>query len=179
MHIRGFGLGRVVLAVALGAAGVSAQSPDRLQTLNDQLGRIFQANEYAVPRFGPARWLPDGTACTTVEKSADRTDAWDIVRYDAATGARSIVLAGTRLVPPGSTTPLGIDNYVWSPDGKRLLIFTDTKKVWRDNTRGDYWVLDLTSGELKKLGGAAPASSLIFARFSPDNTRVAYVRANN
>jgi dipeptidyl-peptidase-4 len=169
----------LLVGVALAAASVSAQQNDRRVALDDQLGRIFVSSEYSVPRFGPARWLPDGTAYTTVEKSAERADAWDIVRYEAATGARSIVLAGTRLVPPGASTPLGIDNYAWSPDGKRLLIFTNTKKVWRDNTRGDYWILDLASGSLKKLGGTAPESSLMFARFSPDNTRVGYVRAND
>ena len=170
---------RIAIAVLLSAAAVSAQTSDRLKTLDDQLGRIFVSSEYSVPRFGPARWLPDGTAYTTVEKSADRADAWDIVRYEAATGTRSIVLAGTRLVPPGASAPLGIDNYAWSPDGKRLLIFTNTKKVWRDNTRGDYWILDLASGSLKKLGGSAPESTLMFARFSPDSTRVGYVRAND
>ncbi|MGH9384445.1 MAG: S9 family peptidase, partial [Vicinamibacterales bacterium] len=177
--------GRLLLAsvttalVVVGVAAVSAQAPDRVQRLNDQLGRIFQSSEYSVPRFGPARWLPDGTAYAIVERSADRKDAWDIVRYEAATGARSVILSGTRLVPPGASTPLGIDNYAWSPDGNRLLIFTNTKKVWRDNTRGDYWVLDIASGQLKKLGGSASESSLMFARFSPDSTRVGYVRANN
>lgn len=172
--------GFVVTTVAvLSVTALSAQAPDRLQRLDAQLGRIFQSSDYSVPRFGPARWLPDGTAYTTVERAADRSDAREIVRYDAATGARSILLPASRLVPPGATNPLDIDNYVWSPDGKRLLIFTNTKKVWRDHTRGDYWILDLGSGALKQLGGAAPESSLMFARFSPDNTRVAYVRANN
>ena len=46
------------------------------------------------------------------------------------------------LVPAGATKALDIDDYAWSADGKRLLIFTNTQKVWRDNTRGDYWVLD-------------------------------------
>ena len=59
------------------------------------------------------------------------------------------------------------------------MIFTNTRKVWRQNTRGDYWVLDLDSGRLKKLGGDAPESSLMFAKFSPDGSRVGYVRANN
>ena len=40
------------------------------------------------------------------------------------------------------TAPLAIEDYAWSGDGARLLIFTNTRKVWRDNTRGDYWVLD-------------------------------------
>jgi len=60
-----------------------------------------------------------------------------------------------------------------------LLVFTNTQKVWRQNTRGDYWVLHLKSGALKQMGGGAPSSSLMFAKFSPDATRVAYVRANN
>ena len=59
------------------------------------------------------------------------------------------------------------------------MIFTNTKKVWRNNTRGDYWILNRTTGALKKLGGAVPEASLMFAHFSPDGTRVAYVRANN
>src|SRR4029453_14968228 len=113
------GLPGIAAAVAVvSISALSAQAPDRLKTLDEQLGRIFTSSEYAVPRFGPARWLPDGTAYTTVEKSAERADAWDIVRYDAATGGRSIVLAGTRLVPQGAEKPLGIDNYTWSPDGK-------------------------------------------------------------
>jgi dipeptidyl-peptidase-4 len=54
--------------------------------------------------------------------------------------------------------------------------------VWRANTRGDYWVLALENGKpgaLKKLGGDAPEASLMYAKFSPDGTRVAYVREQN
>jgi dipeptidyl-peptidase-4 len=72
-----------------------------------------------------------------------------------------------------------IEDYSWSDDNTQLLIFTNTKKVWRLNTRGDYWLLDLASGRLKKLGGDAPESSLMFAKFSPDGKSVGFVRANN
>ena len=72
-----------------------------------------------------------------------------------------------------------IDDYSWAPENMQVLIFTNTKKVWRLNTRGDYWLLDLASGRLKKLGGDAPESSLMFAKFSPDGKSVAFVRANN
>ncbi|MBL8189763.1 MAG: S9 family peptidase, partial [Acidobacteria bacterium] len=50
---------------------------------------------------------------------------------------------------------------------------------WRSNTRGDYWVFELASKKLQKLGGTAKPSSLMFAKFSPDATRVGYVRENN
>ena len=145
----------------------------------EQIDRVFAARQYSVPRFGPARWLTDGTSYTTVEPSADLAGASDIVRYDAATGARTVLIAGSRLVPPGASAPLDIDDYEWSDDGKRLLLFTNTQRVWRLNTRGDYWVFDIASARLRKLGGAGPASSLMFAKFSPDGSRVAYVRAND
>ncbi len=174
------------LAAALLTAPLSAQQDERARTLDQQIERIFKANEFALPRFGPARWLEDGTAYTTVERNANGVP--DIVRYEAATGSRSILVPGSRLMPPpGSPAPpappappaLSIADYVWSDDGSRLLVFTNTRKVWRQNTRGDYWVLHLKSGALKQLGGGAPASSLMFAKFSPDATRVGYVRANN
>ena len=60
-----------------------------------------------------------------------------------------------------------------------LLVFTNTKKVWRNNTRGDYWVLNRSDGALKQLSGESEPSALMFAKFSPDGSHVAYVRANN
>ena len=89
--------------------------------------------------------MPDGTAYAIVERPASGEGS-EIVRYDAATGARTVLVAATRLVPSGSKTPLDIDDYAWSADGKRLLLFTNTVKVWRQNTRGDYWVLDVATG---------------------------------
>ena len=130
-------------------------------------------------RFGPARWIEGGRAYTTLEGSGEADSGKSIVRYDAASGERRVLVPAERLVPAGEKKPLAIDDYAWSKDGKRLLVFTNTKKVWRQNTRGDYWVLDLPDGALKKLGGDAPSSSLMFAKFSPDGGRVAYVRANN
>jgi dipeptidyl-peptidase-4 len=168
-----------LLTLVLSGAVVVAQRDARAQVLHDQLGRIFSAREYDQPRFGPARWLPDGRAYTIVERSAERKDAWDIVRYEAESGARSVLIPGSRLVAGTMKTPLSIDDYSWSKDGRRLLVFTNTKRVWRQNTRGDYWVFDVASGRLSQLGAGAPSSSLMFAKFSPDATRAAYVRANN
>ena len=83
------------------------------------------------------------------------------------------------LLPRGAESPLEIEDYDWSPDGSKLLVFTNSERVWRDNTRGDYWVLDIASGALRKLGGDAPESTLMFAKFSPDGGRVGYVRQND
>jgi dipeptidyl-peptidase-4 len=155
-----------VLAVAL-VTSSHAQQPDVAAALRAQIGRIYKDNAYSAPRFGPARWLPDGTAYAIVERTGGGAD---IARYDAATGARSVL----------ASTKLDVADYAWSADGRRLLIFTNTRKVWRQHTRGDYWVLDVGgTGAPKKLGGPAPEASLMFAKFSPDATRVAYVRQNN
>jgi len=70
-------------------------------------------------------------------------------------------------------------SYSWSDDESLLLLFTNTKRVWRQNTRGDYWVLDMEKKTLRQLGKSLPESSLMFAKFSPDNAKVAYVSQSN
>src|SRR5258708_35527490 len=154
-----------VLAVAL-VASVRAQQSDTRAPLQAQIDRIFTDHAYDAQRFGPARWLPDGSAYAIVERGGGGTE---IARYEAATGARSVL----------ARIQLDVDDYAWSGDGRQLLVFTNTKKVWRQNTRGDYYVLDVAGGTPKKLGGGAPEASLMFAKFSPDGTRVGYVRQNN
>ena len=149
------------------------------QQLSDTLAAIFNKHEFDSKRFGPARWLNQGSAYTTVEPSTTVAKGEDIVEYDTATGKRTVLVSSEKLVTKPGTAPMKIDDYVWSDDNKQLLIFTNTKKVWRLNTRGDYWALELASGNLKKLGGDASESSLMFAKFSPDGKSVAFVRANN
>ncbi len=149
------------------------------QELSTTLNAIFNKHEYDSKRFGPARWLDQGAKYTTVEPSTTVSDGQDIVEYETATGKRTVLVSAEKLRPASGAAAMKIDDYSWSTDNKQLLIFTNTKKVWRLNTRGDYWVLDLTSGHMKKLGGDAPESTLMFAKFSPDGKSVAFVRANN
>lgn len=141
--------------------------------------RIYGSAEFTPQRFGPSRWLGSGASYTTVEAS-EAGPGKDIVRYDVETGTREVLVAGKELVPASDTIPLSIEDYAWSSDLRRLLVFTNSKPVWRLNTRGDYWVLDRASGRLHRLGGeAALPSTLMFAKFSPDGGRVGYVRENN
>ena len=90
-----------------------------------------------------------------------------------------MVVPASRLVPPGDSLPLDVEDYAWSSDGTRLLVFTNSRRVWREHTRGDYWVLDLATWKLRKLGGDAQPATLMFAKFSPDGRRAGYVREHN
>jgi dipeptidyl-peptidase-4 len=141
--------------------------------------RIYGTREFRTQSFGPAKWLGDGSSYTTLEDS-EADSGQNLVRYDSERGAREVLVAARQFIPPGDSLPLGVDDYAWSPDLKLLLIFTNTRPVWRLNTRGDYWVLDRMNGQLRKLGGPeAKPSTLMFAKFSPDGRRVGYVRENN
>jgi len=141
--------------------------------------RAFLSREFQLKRFGPARWLGKGEAYTTLEKSSQTARASDLVRYDAETGKREVLIAAADLTPKGAEKPLAIEDYAWSPDANQVLIYTNSQKVWRANTRGDYWLFDRRTKALRKLGGDAAPATLMFAAFSRDGSRVAYVRGNN
>jgi dipeptidyl-peptidase 4 len=158
------------LALASGAVG--AEADPSLLTLD----RIITADEFRVESFGPARWLKDGTGYTTLEFARHGRD---LVKYNPADGRREVLVTVSNLRPRPEGEPLAIDDYAWSDDGGSLLIFTNTRRVWRLNTRGDYWTLDLKSGKLRKLGANFPEASLMFAKISPDGKRAAYVHDAN
>jgi len=141
--------------------------------------RIFNSAEFQPERFGGFRWLKDGEHFAKFEPSEKVKGAMDLVRYHIQTNKRDVLLSAEKLIPQGETKPLSMDGYDWSADGQKLLIYTNSQKVWRYNTRGDYWVLDLASGKLSKLGGDAKPATLMFAKFSPDGTKVGYVREND
>ncbi len=155
---------------------------------------IFKEYSYDPKEPGQIRWLEDGSGYTALEPISEYREVdpghdeegeiikWpeDIVIYDPATLEHSILISSVQLTPKGADKALTIDDYIWSEDRSKLLIYTNSVKVWRTKSRGDYWVLDVLSGDLWQLGGEeAEESSLQFAKFSPDATRVAYVRKDN
>ncbi|MFT4114512.1 S9 family peptidase [Silvibacterium sp.] len=174
----GFALGSGCVVPFAAPVSAFAAAPDaRQQELTQGLDAIFNKHAYGARNVQLA-WLNGGDAYTILEPAADGKGI-DIVAYDTASGSRSVLVAAAKLVPEGKSAPLTIEDYAWSADKQKLLVFTNSKKVWRRNTRGDYWVYEVASGKLTKLGGDAPESSLMFATISPDSTRVAWVRENN
>jgi dipeptidyl-peptidase-4 len=169
---------RFVLATCVGAMSAPLQAQQSDSTLLS-VQRIYGTPEFRSQAFGPARWLGDGSSYTTLE-DADSDGGQNLVRYDTERGGRQVLLAARQFIPQGDSVPLTVEDFSWSPDNQMLLIFTNTQPVWRLNTRGDYWVLERATGNLRKLGGPeAKPSTLMFAKFSPDGDRVAYVRENN
>ncbi len=155
---------------------------------------IFKDYAYDPKEPGQIRWLEDGSGYTALETVEEYRDVeperdeegeiikWpeDIIFYDPASLERSTLISAAQLTPGGEDKTLTIDDYSWSEDRSKLLIYTNSVKVWRTKSRGDYWVLDENNGELWQLGGSdAEESTLQFAKFSFDASRVAYVREDN
>ena len=76
---------------------------------------------------------------------------------------------------PSHLPSLQIESFTLSDDGSKVLIFNNSSRVWRSNTKGDYWVYDLAAKTLRRLGADLEPSSLMFAKFSSDNSFVSYV----
>jgi len=153
---------------------VSAQNSRSVLNLED----IYKNNVYREKSYGPIRWSKDSKGYLTFETNND-VGGRDIVMIDAKTGARSVIWSAKSFIPQGQNKPLEASDYIWSNDNSKLLIFTNTRRVWRYNTRGDYWVLDIKSGKLKQLGKSVEPTTMMFAKFSPDGSRVAYVSKQN
>jgi len=143
------------------------------------LDRIFNTYEFYPESYGPVKWLSDGTGFTTVEYSSVVPGGQDLVKFDPAKEQSDVLISASELIPEGQVNPIEIDDYRWSEDGNKLLVFTNTARVWRVNTRGDYWLFDIKSRKLKQIGSFAEPSMLMFAKFSPDGSRVAYVVKND
>lgn len=122
-------------------------------------------------------WLEDGEHYSKTEKNP--AGGYDIVSYRAKDNKKETLIPASMLVKPGTNDTLSVRSFAFNADHTLALIYTNTRRVWRYDTRGDYWVLDMKGGTLKQLGKGMPESSLMFAKFSPDSRRAAYVSRNN
>src|SRR5213594_1971028 len=159
-----------VFAGSLAAQSVPAPSPPLPLTVH----AIWSSPDFASDLVDLA-WMKDGKAYTTVEP--DASGSTDLYRVDALSGARQLVLRGADLTASGARKPIAIEEYRFSGDGTKLLIFTNSARVWRQNTKGTFFVWDFNARRLIPVSTKAGYQQ--FAKFSPDARRVAFVRDNN
>lgn len=167
-------LRKVLVCAALAQSLAGFANAQELPALKDIVaGKVIETRS-----MGAMSWLKDGERYSRLEKNQE-TGGFDVVAYKAKDNSREVIIPSSMFIDKTTGKPIAIRSISWSADNKKVLIYNNTRRVWRYDTRGDYWVLDLESGKLRQLGTARPESSLMFAKFSPDATRVAYVSENN
>jgi dipeptidyl-peptidase-4 len=118
------------------------------------------------------KWSKDGNSYFDIKDGS-------IISVTLPGSKEIIVVPKEKFVPAGRKDTLAFRVYFFSGDNQKVLIYTNSKKVWRYNTRGDYWIYNMQTGSLLQVGKLFPVSSLMFAKFSPDGNKVAYVSEHN
>lgn len=122
---------------------------------------LFCINVTAQPA-GQPQWSADGNAIYEAGSSG-------IIKIDFAAQSQNTIVPGSAL------KGIKAGKFIVSADEQQVLINTNTRKVWRFETRGDYYVYNASKKSMRKLGGKLPESSLMFAKLSADGTMAAYV----
>src|ERR1019366_8367205 len=100
-----------------------------------------------IPNFSIAqfssniKWGKDGNSYYSITNG-------EIVQTQLPDNKKSIIISREKLKPTGSQNKLYIEDFFLSTDNKIFLIYTNSKKVWRYNTRGDYWISRLKDSSL-------------------------------
>lgn len=175
----------IAIALSISAcqtpANHKATAQQSLKSSQLSLESIYKDKTFKSEKVGQIRWLSDGSGYLRVEQNLQaKGHGKSIVQYNPTTLEATILVSAEQLTPDGQDKALSIDDYRFSDDRSKLLIYTNSKKVWRSNSRGDYWLFDINQNQLTQLGGEhGNSSQLMFAKFSPDATKVAYVLHNN
>ena len=122
-------------------------------------------NSFISKSVGGINWMKNGQFYTSISNNK-------IIQYNISTG-----LPTDTLVDGNSLKPvLQIDDYSFSADEKKILILTNTEQIYRWSFRADYFVYDVLSKSVKALSSNGKQS---YATFSPDGSKIAFVRNNN
>ena len=158
-------LGFLFIAIFL-FSELYAQSETKQITLND----IFRSRKFYPEYISGIRSLNDGEHYCILEK-----DSLNVINYIKGEKTGTIVTS-SQLIPEGDTIPIGMRRYQLSNDENKILFATETKSIYRYSSKSKYYIYDIESGKLTQLSQGGKQR---LAAFSPDGSKVAFVRDNN
>jgi len=172
MHPRTLFLLGLLSVVLLLPAPVRAQQAGRPSlTLED----IHLSDTFTGEAFQGGRWADEGPVVWYIERDGD---ASHLVSYNLETDARTRLIDGSKLYAAAVDRLIQLEDYAYSRDGSKVLLYTDSEPVWRQNTKGFYYVYDLKRETLTPVS-ARDKGFQMFAKFNPAGDQVAFVRDRN
>ncbi|MEM6846292.1 MAG: S9 family peptidase [Bacteroidota bacterium] len=143
-----------------------------LLTLED----IYERGLFTQNDVRGINWMDNGKYYTSQVR--EENDYYQhIIQYDITTGeAVDTLVNGRNLIPEGESIALAYQRYSFSPDENRVLIATEWEPIYRRSSRAYYYVYDRIDGSFKPLTDGGKQS---YATFSPDGSKIAFVRDNN
>jgi dipeptidyl-peptidase-4 len=143
-----------------------AQSEKKAITLED----IYKNRKFMSKGFQVGQSMNDGHHYCQVKK-----DSLNLYEYATGKYARTVVTS-KQLIPAGDTVAIPMYGFEFSADETKILFSTDEEAIYRRSSKASYYVYDLKTGQLFPLSKNGKQR---LATFSPDGTKVAFVRNNN
>ncbi len=156
---------------------IPMRAPEASSAEDLTLQKLFNSGEFFGEGFQGGRWAETGPELLYVETDRE-AGATSLIRLDLTTDGRETLIDGSTLLKVDGDGLVGIEDYEYSADGSKALLYTDSERVWRLNTKGYYYVYDFASGEVKPVTDRARGLQM-FAKFDADASHVAFVRDRN
>ena len=131
--------------------------------------KAITKGEFSQETMTAVRPSADGETYTQIS-----ADGKQIVSYSFRTGKQESVVFDAATARGGQVSK--VDNYIMSPDGRRILIQTQTKPIYRRSFTAVYYIYDIRNNKLEPLSDGGPQQTPVF---SPDGNQIAFVRDNN
>src|SRR5262249_54971026 len=109
--------------VAIAAPLVARPDQDVREAASQLVKRTMLDRSLHPKTFRGGEWEGRGEAYLALEASPSGSGT-DVVRYRTETGAREVLVPAARLKPEGAASPLVIEEYRVSADGRLALLFT-------------------------------------------------------
>jgi dipeptidyl-peptidase 4 len=131
---------------------------------------IFKNRKFSSRGVSGLNSMKDGEHYCQLKK-----DSLNVYEYATGKLTQTLVIS-KKLIPAGDTAPISMGSYSFSMDESKILFSTDEEPIYRHSSRANYYFYDLLTGKLTLLSKSGKQR---LATFSPDGSKIAFVRDNN